>query len=788
MTSRRVGYRPRAETLEQRQLLSSTFLPFTGQRDVVYDAHRSMLYIPTDAGSLERYDLSARQLTTPFNIGFVTGGIDVSPDGEFIYATERFATDGVGTLHRIDADTGEMLDMTYPLTDGGRERDVAVAANGDVYLAYEPQYSGGFSKLRRFDVETQTLVDQFENSTGTSPEITVFASLSRSTDGERILLSNLSYYNSWYVSGRLFDGTSNERIATGQRFTTSEGSCVISPDGKSIAFPDEIADDQFQTGHAFPDTLFGYAGAFDPVRSLYYRPVSVGSVQVYDTGTWEQQATISVGSSGVGAIGKATPTNDGVLAVVVKDGLQIITPSATPNISGTPRYARGGVAYPVTVTMRHTLSAVDELYRGTIRFASSDPQAVLPADYTFAPEDHGVHTFSVTFKTDAFSSSLTASDVADPQATHTVTGIGVDGQGPVATLSNEVEPDGYNSPRYFSVQYSDTSPIDGATTGDGDVIVVAPDGTQSPALLSPNSSTINVQSPTRSYFINPPGGSWDAADNGTYHLRLAAGSVTDFVGNPAVSAAEDLSTFEVNIDSKGLGVRPDGATLAAVFAPGTVPDHVIGGTKIRATVLVTNVGKKAATGARTISVRLENPNDPTVEYENGNTFTTRINLAPGKTKRVKVTLDIPTADAGSYLMSPVISPDGVLFGGSLNAPAVQLAEPFVDLRASDIAEPVPLLKVPIARSTVTFTVRNDGNVEGGGTFRFDVYAVLRDDLGPTNELPFRLSLGGGRRSLTLKPGQEKTLSFKLTRYNYVPGYYYVWLEGINDLSQGPSIF
>src|SRR5262249_32107468 len=51
------------------------------------------------------------------------------------------------------------------------------------------------------------------------------------------------------------------------------------------------------------------------------------------------------------------------------------------------------------------VSAVDQFgnvatgYTGTVHFASSDPQAVLPADYTFTAADDGLHTFTATLKT-----------------------------------------------------------------------------------------------------------------------------------------------------------------------------------------------------------------------------------------------------------------------------------------------------------------------------------------------------------------------------------------------------
>ncbi len=48
---------------------------------------------------------------------------------------------------------------------------------------------------------------------------------------------------------------------------------------------------------------------------------------------------------------------------------------------------------------------------GTIHFTSTDPQAVLPAHFTFTRR-RGTHTFTVTFKT-AGTQSITATDTAN---------------------------------------------------------------------------------------------------------------------------------------------------------------------------------------------------------------------------------------------------------------------------------------------------------------------------------------------------------------------------------------
>ena len=62
-------------------------------------------------------------------------------------------------------------------------------------------------------------------------------------------------------------------------------------------------------------------------------------------------------------------------------------------------YALAGVESQVTVTAQdssgHTLAS----FGGTVQFASSDPAAILPADYTFTAADAGTHTFPVTLNT-----------------------------------------------------------------------------------------------------------------------------------------------------------------------------------------------------------------------------------------------------------------------------------------------------------------------------------------------------------------------------------------------------
>ncbi len=99
-----------------------------------------------------------------------------------------------------------------------------------------------------------------------------------------------------------------------------------------------------------------------------------------------------------------TAQNDGVLAV-----------SAFGNS------AVAGTAQSLTVTAKSAAGATAAGYLGTVHFTSTDPSAVLPADYTFTAADAGTHTFSVTFRT-AGVQSVTVTDRADRSISGTQTG------------------------------------------------------------------------------------------------------------------------------------------------------------------------------------------------------------------------------------------------------------------------------------------------------------------------------------------------------------------------------
>jgi Ca2+-binding RTX toxin-like protein len=78
-------------------------------------------------------------------------------------------------------------------------------------------------------------------------------------------------------------------------------------------------------------------------------------------------------------------------------------------LGGFPSPATAGQPHALTVTALDSNGGVMTGYTGTVHFTSTDPQAVLPADYSFTGADNGTHAFAVTLKT-AGTWSVTVTD------------------------------------------------------------------------------------------------------------------------------------------------------------------------------------------------------------------------------------------------------------------------------------------------------------------------------------------------------------------------------------------
>jgi hypothetical protein len=107
-----------------------------------------------------------------------------------------------------------------------------------------------------------------------------------------------------------------------------------------------------------------------------------------------------------------------------QSGISVTPAVAQFVVSGFPASATAGTTATVTVAAKDNFGNLATAYTGTVHFTSSDPQAVLPADYKFVSGDQGSHSFSVTLKT-AGSQTLTATDLGNAALTGKESGITV---------------------------------------------------------------------------------------------------------------------------------------------------------------------------------------------------------------------------------------------------------------------------------------------------------------------------------------------------------------------------
>jgi subtilisin-like proprotein convertase family protein len=177
---------------------------------------------------------------------------------------------------------------------------------------------------------------------------------------------------------------------------------LIAPNGTDVPLSNfegtgaNFQNTTFDDGAATPiwDGNSPFAGSYHPEGSL------AALAGTNAQGTWQLQVVDWGASSGT-----------------LNSWSLIVQPAGSPAtasrlvVGGFPSSTTAGTPGSFTVTAQDANGNVATNFTGTVHFTSSDPQAALPADYTFTPADAGRHTFTTTLTT-AGAQSLTATDTA----------------------------------------------------------------------------------------------------------------------------------------------------------------------------------------------------------------------------------------------------------------------------------------------------------------------------------------------------------------------------------------
>jgi hypothetical protein len=411
------GRRLLLEQLDDR-LTPSTLIPVSDHRDLVFDAAHNQLDITTASGQVQRWDLATQTLLSPFGVGTSLYGADTMPDGSSLYATEGQVSNGQAVVHKVNLTGGAVTNLSYGVS-GGEAGPYSIALGGNGKALFD---GSGTSvvPLRQIDLTTGTLSTRTDDpGSGGGGQVRPNTMVYRSADRGLFFFTE-----SGSPSGPIFDydatsGTWSQAVNTGTALDNAPA--AVNRNGTLVALQlggNVVVMDKTLNLTSPVKTLTGVTGAleFDPTSDLLY--VANGStVTAYNTGTWAVRFSLPIGES----IGTPSAFGNGEMAVSADDKyLFVATPTGVRElglpssdqlvVSGFPASTTAGAGGSITVTVEDAGGHALTGYTGTVHFTSTDPQAVLPSDYTFTSADAGAHTFSNVVLKTAGSQSVTVSD------------------------------------------------------------------------------------------------------------------------------------------------------------------------------------------------------------------------------------------------------------------------------------------------------------------------------------------------------------------------------------------
>jgi hypothetical protein len=307
-----------------------------------------------------------------------------------------------------------------------------------------------------------------------------------------------------------------------------------------------------------------------------------------------------------------------------------VTAASTPQIAGTP--------FNITVTALDASNSTVSTYTGTVHFASSDAQAVLPGDSTLT---NGTKVFSVTLKT-AIDQTITVSDTAGALTPATSSAISVNAAPTSRLLVMAPASTTVGAPFGLTVtaqdQFSNTT-----ATYSGTVQFSSSDGS---AVLPLNATLTNG---TRSF-----------------------SAILKTTPNQTITAM-DIATHSINGTSGTIGVTPSFATHFAILTPA----NTTAGSLFSLTVTALDLGNNVATG-----------------YSGVVTFTSTDPLA---VLPLDSTLTNGTADFPATLKTP--PNQTITVGGKARGLSAATSSPII-VSAATAENPVPFINQPIIPSAV----------------------------------------------------------------------------------------
>lgn len=125
--------------------------------DHVFDSNTGIDYATTSAGNIERYDARIGKLLAPFKVGVSPGGLDITPDGRYLYVAEQQPGTTQSFVRKVDTLTGEVTNLAFDRI--GAESgsfDVTILNNGKAFFTTH-QVGGIRGVLREITLATDAI-------------------------------------------------------------------------------------------------------------------------------------------------------------------------------------------------------------------------------------------------------------------------------------------------------------------------------------------------------------------------------------------------------------------------------------------------------------------------------------------------------------------------------------------------------------------------------------------------------------------------------------------------------
>ncbi len=416
ITSRRrkapLAYGATVERLDQRIVPAKVLMPVTNPSDMIYDATRNVVYLPSQ-GKIERWDIATQSLLTPWNVGGTLAGGDTTPDDHYLYVADYARVGGSAIVHKVDLTNGQVTNLVVDSLGGNLGAvDLSISSNGTGFVTMSADGSSDVN-LWQFDLATDTFTVRdrvWENTF-----------IARSADR-----SLLAFENGVISSGPFFTysaatDTISTAIGTGPFASFSH---AVNHDGSLISYAKggqdiKIYDSNLQQIIELNALDADGAHAFDPFRNILYAMNSnTDQILAIDTTTWTLLFSLPFGSD-LHEYGKFMISGDGAHLYFTRgelDNFQFDIPAPLTARIGdlTLNESSGGAG---TVTLTVTLSA-PSLQSITIAYATSNGTATAGSDFT---STSGTVTFLPNQTVQTISIPIAGDTVVEPNETFHVT-------------------------------------------------------------------------------------------------------------------------------------------------------------------------------------------------------------------------------------------------------------------------------------------------------------------------------------------------------------------------------